>query len=166
VDLFSTGTVSLPPSCGTIGINCPGGTAGSATQVTLTRSALTITQAAPDSFAYAMDLGIVTQTPFTVSYSGLDCGVAVNTAGGSSPAVHIAGTAVFGSQTLGGPIDRVDLTTTLTGAEAADVAVTGPVGCQALATSLVLFEGAMASALTNQRTHLCAGSGGHLVACS
>ena len=64
---FTTGTVSLPASCGTIGVNCPGGTAGSPTQLNLTRSGLTITQVAADSFAYAMDLGIVTQTPFTVS---------------------------------------------------------------------------------------------------
>ena len=163
---FTTGTVSLPASCGSIGINCPGGTAGSATQLTLTRSGLTIAQAAADSFAYAMDLGIVTQTPITVSNNGIDCGVAVNTAAGSVPTVHLAGTAKFSSRTLGGPIDEVDLTSALTNAEAADLTITGDASCQILASSIVLFEGVMASALSNQSTRLCAGSGGQLTTCS
>ncbi len=44
--------------------------------------------------------------------------------------------------------------------------ITGPQGCQVLAANLVFVEGALASALTSQSTHLCAGSGGQFTTCS
>ena len=166
LNTYTTGAVSIPPYCGTTGVNCPGGVAGSATKVDFTRSGLTITQAAPDSFAYAMDLAIATESPFTVSANGIDCGVAVNTAAGSSPTVHVAGTAIFTSQTMSGPINEVDLSTTLTGAESADLTMSGGSTCTALGTVSQYVAGAMLLALTNGTTRLCAGSGGHVTTCS
>ncbi len=167
LNTYTTGTIAVPPNCAsTVAINCPGGSAGGTSYVGITRSGLTITQAAADSFAYAMDLAVATQSPFTVSSNGVDCAVSVNTAAGTSPTVHLAGTATFTSRTVGGAIDEIDLTTALTGAEAADVSVTGPTACQILQSQASFFEGVMVSALTGGTTRLCAASGGHFTSCS
>ena len=161
---YITGVVNLPPTCSaSIAINCPGGTAGSTTEVDLNRSGPTITRVAPDSFAYAMDVGINTQAPFTISTNGIDCGVAANTFPGSSQVVHVAGTAKFTSRTVGGPIDELDLTSSMSGAEAADLTITGGAACQIVSS---LFESVMLSAITQGTTRLCAGSGGQLTSCS
>jgi hypothetical protein len=164
---FTTGTISVPASCGgSILINCPGGTAGSAVSVTLTRSGTTITQTAPDVFSYATDFGVVTQSPIVVSSNGTDCDVSVNTANGTASTVHLEGTATFSRQTVGGAINEIDFTTALTGVEAADVTITGPGACQVLAANLVFVEGVLVSALTSQSTRLCAGAGGTFTTCS
>ncbi len=167
LNTYTSGTVVVPANClSAVAINCPAGVAGSPTSVTVARSGLSITQAAADSFAYAMDLGIATQQPITVSNSGIDCGVSINTAAGSSPTVHLVGTASFVSRTMGGPLDEVDLTTVLTGAEAADVTITGPANCQVLASSVIVLEATMIEALTNGTSRLCPSAGGHFAACS
>ncbi len=166
LNTFTTGTVSIPAYCGSFGINCPGGTAGAATPITVTRSNLSILPAGQDTFSYNADLALVTGSPFTVSYNGLDCQVAVNTAAGSFPTVHIAGTAAFSSTTTGGALNRVDLTSIVTGAEMADLTITGPAGCSAFQTVGAFAGLALQSALASQTAHFCAAAGGGLTTCS
>ena len=168
VDLFTTGTLHVPPSCGTSpSIDCPGGTAGTPIPVTVTRGATTIAQTAPDVFGYDVDLAIATGSAIPVSYQGVDCTVAVNTAAGASPTVHVAGTATFSSQTPGGSIDRLDLTIALTGLEATDVTFSGGTLCQmANFGGLSFFGGIVTNAFEGVASHLCAGAGGQLTTCS
>lgn len=168
LDLFTTGTVGVPATCaGSVLIDCPGGNPGSPVPISLTRTASSIVQTGPGAFTYVVQLSVASQADIPVTISGVECGAAVNTAAGASPTVQIAGTAIFSSQTLGGPVDRLDLTQGLTGLETADVALNGGSACQLLNAGVALSAGLLTSAFSSAASHLCASSGAHMfVACA
>ena len=163
VDLMTTDTVYVPANCGgTPALNCPGGVAASPAPLVLTRDSVHIA-ASPDTMVYYFTAWatVVTPTAIPLSAFGLDCGLTVNTAGGASPDIQVAGTVTFVSQTQGGPINRVDVTqVNISGLDTGDVALTGGIGCASANFGISFYFGTLTSILQDQLARSFCGAPG------
>ena len=130
VEFRTAGPTEVPASCtGTVLVNCANGTPGSPVFISTTPSNLTVTEMAPGQYSFALDLAVTTLQSVPITYSGVNCTVAVNTAAGTSPTIHVTGTAEFASHTADEELNRIDLVADASGVENADFAIGGNALC-------------------------------------
>lgn len=143
VDLVTTGQLKLVGSClGTVPVNCPAGHLASPVNITLTRTADSVAFVVGQNrydFSATMSAVSATGIPITVPAVG-ECTLNFDTNAGTSPTITVGGSVVFASQTLNGPLDRLDFSNlVVTGLETVDATITGSVGCAAASFGLPFF---------------------------
>ena len=168
VDLFTTGTDTVPVQCGgTVPIDCPGGASGPVITISRARVVDSLFLQRLDtaySFSAYVTLTSSQDIPVTIPVVG-DCGLHLDTSAGSSPTVHLSGQAYFTSSVPAGPLDELALTFNLDGLEAADFSLSGGTACALANEAASFYVGTILSALgTGAPIFLCAGSGPGLFA--
>jgi hypothetical protein len=130
VELMTAVPIPVLAQCtGDPTINCVGGTAGAALSIPLTHTTPVVVQTSPGHYTFGTDLTINSAPAIPFTYTGVSCNITINTTAGTSPTVHLGGTATFASQTNNGVLNRLDIAPTLTGAEDADITVGGGTLC-------------------------------------
>lgn len=130
IEFRTAGPIEVPASCtGTVLVNCANGTPGSPVFASATPSNLTVMETAPGRYSFELDLAVTTLQSVPITYSGVGCTVAVNTAAGASPTIHVTGTAEFTSHTADEELNRIDLVADASGVETADFAIGGNALC-------------------------------------
>ncbi len=154
----------VPPTCsGTVIINCPGGTPGANVSVAIARSNLTVTEvpvSLPRMFNFSVDLAITSLQDIPAIVQGLSCGVAISTANGPSPTVHVTGSATFPTNPTTGITDRVVLSPTVTGIEEADLTLNGGLSCSLASGFKGLMIGSLTDAISRSTTGALCGAPG------
>lgn len=126
VDLMTASPIAVPTNCGSSpSINCFGGSAGTALSLPVSHTTPIVVQVSPGVYTFGTDLTINSATNIPVTYSGVNCGIVLNTTSGTSPTVHLAGTATFTSNSSDNVLNRLDIVPVLSGVESADIGITG-----------------------------------------
>ncbi len=159
VDMVTTGQIKIVGSCaGSVPINCPGGTLASPAYINLTRTADSVAfVVAADRYDFSATMSAVSAAgiPLTLPLVG-ECTLNINTAPGTAPTITLTGSVTFASQTLNGPIDRLDFSNlNLTGFDAADASITGTVACQSASISINYYIDQLVG-MFQQNASLCA----------
>lgn len=113
----------------------------------VTRGAVTTTPVATKEFTFSTDLVIASLQDGSITASGVTCGVGVNTAPGASPTVRVSGTATFITSAITGLTSRLQITSTLSGLEDADITVGGGFTCEVASFFKPLVLSTMTDAL-------------------
>jgi len=157
VDMVTTGQVRFEGTCaGGVPVNCPGGILAAPVFFTLTRTADSVAFVpGPNRYDFSATMSVVSPgIPITVPLVGA-CTLTINTAPGASPTITLTGNVTFASQTLNGPIDRVDFSNmSLTNFETEDVAITGSIACVSASFGLPFYIGQLEETFA-QAASLC-----------
>ncbi|MGH7590044.1 MAG: hypothetical protein ACREL2_01285 [Gemmatimonadales bacterium] len=162
VALVTTGTATVSAQCSAdIPINCPGGVAAAPVAITVTGD--TNSASAVDSVTYdfTAEVSVVSQEdiPITVPAIGA-CSVKIDTGPGTSATIQLVGTATFGAQVAGGPLDRLDLAIVLVnGVETADFTLDGGGVCGAADLAETFYINIVTAALQTLPLHVCGAPG-------
>lgn len=143
VDMVTTGQRQIVGNClGSVPVNCPAGQLASPVNVTLTRTADTVAfVVGQDRYDFSATMSAVSAMgiPITIPGTGA-CTLNIDTNAGTSPTITLSGSIVFTSQTLNGPIDRLDFyDLVVTGLETGDGTISGSVACAAANFGLPFF---------------------------
>lgn len=165
VDMVTTGQLRLEGTCaGGVPINCPGGMLAAPVYITLTRTADSVAfVTGQNRYDFSTTMAAVSPgIPITVPLVGA-CTLTLNTAGGTSPTMTLSGSVQFASQTLNGPISRLDFSNlVLTNFETEDVSITGGLGCATASFSLPFHIGQIQDMFA-QAADLCSVPGPELL---
>jgi len=163
VDLFTTGSIYVPANCAaTPALNCPNGAAANPAPINLTRDSVRITPGGTGVYDFSAWGTAVTPNDIPITILGSQCGLAINSTSGTATEIGISGTLIFTSQTVDGPINRIDITNVnLTGLEPADVALHGNATCQGTSFGLSYYLSTITNAL-DQSAALCGAPGAAL----
>ena len=167
VDLMTTGQIGVQTNCGGNPIvNCANGSPGSPIFLALTRDSLSIVESPPGTYNFGARVSVVSTTDVPFMYNGLSCALGLNTAPGGSPTIRVTGTATFGRQLPGDPIDQIHIANVSTsGVENADLTVQGNPTCslQSLGTLLGIATSIVNDAFTYAAPWVCGAPGPALV---
>lgn len=161
VDMVTTGQIKIVGTClGTVPLNCPGGTLAAPTHLSLTRTADSVALVTGQDYYYfsATMSAVSPGIPVTIPLIGA-CTLTIDTSPGISPTITLTGTVHFASQTLNGPIDRLDFSDiTVTDFETADVSITGSLSCASAGFSAGFYIGQLQT-FFEQGASLCSAPG-------
>ena len=129
VDFVLHSPMIVPSNCsGSPTINCVGGVPGAQIALPVSHTTPTVTELAPGIYTFATDVTLNSNQAVPFTYSGTNCTVTINTSQGTSPTVHVSGTATFLENESTGKT-YLSIEPTVTGLEEADVAVGGESLC-------------------------------------
>lgn len=130
--LTASRDIEVTPVCGSANtVACPNGTPSDpAPTIAMTRYAHSIAPNADGSFTFSATLGVATTTDIPISFSGLSCGMRIDSAPGVSPHVTMSGRVAFDSIVPGEPADRLSVSQIqLNGFTTDDFQITGGFAC-------------------------------------
>src|SRR5438309_131664 len=163
VDLMTTGQIGVQTNCGgNPTVNCSDGLPGSPIPLALTRDSLSIVESPPGTYNFAARVSVVSTTDVPFMYSGLSCALGLNTAPGASPTIRVTGTATFGRQLPGDPIDQIHIANVSpSGVENADLTVQGSFSCSqlSLGTLVGIATSIVNDAFTDAAPWVCGAPG-------
>lgn len=139
LDLYTVSqSYPAPVSCsGPNIVNCPNGVP-TPTSIHIEQAAVSITPITPTSYSFTLDERLSTVSDIQFAYSGLTCGVGIDTSRAGSPVMHVTGNVNLDSNPPPDPPNRVSFASLSfsPGIEEADLVFSGGSSCASLAPFL------------------------------